>query len=232
MTDLSKTIAPKSDQLNADDLIGREITVTITKVSAGNAEQPIAINFEGDRGKPYFPSKGMRRVMVMVWGADGNEYVGRSMRLYRDPKVLFGGIAVGGIRISHMSHISEDTTVPVAESKGARKPVKIKVLRQDAVTKMAQTDQGQAPAASGRSARQAAPSVEHLTMMADKMVTALDNAKNYEAFEAIINDANFIRDRKLLDQQTDLAERVKVAEQAAFDYFKQGTNVPGDEVTP
>lgn len=108
MTDLSKTIEPKSDQMNADDLISGPRTITITGVKgSGDPQQPISINFEGDNGKPYKPCKSMRRVMVAAWGADGHGYTGRSMTLYCDPKVKFGGIEVGGIRISHMTDLSE-----------------------------------------------------------------------------------------------------------------------------
>jgi hypothetical protein len=108
--DMSAFIAPKSDQINADDLIGGPITIRITRVSAneGSPEQPININFEGDEGKPFRPCKSMRRVMVHIWGADASKYVGRAMTLYRDPKVQFGGMQVGGIRISHMSDIPAD----------------------------------------------------------------------------------------------------------------------------
>lgn len=67
MTDLSQTIAPKSDQLNADDLIGGPRTIKVTRVSAmKEPDQPIAIYFEGDNGKPYKPGKSMRRVLVHV----------------------------------------------------------------------------------------------------------------------------------------------------------------------
>lgn len=129
MTDMTQTIAPKSNQLNADDLTGgRSITVKITKVSAATAEQPIAINYEGDNGKPYYPCKSMRRVFVAAWGFDGAAYVGRSMTLYCDPKVIFGGIAVGGIRISHMSHIKEPLTVVLTASKTVRKPFIVQPL--------------------------------------------------------------------------------------------------------
>lgn len=105
--DMRDTIIPKSDQLNADDLIGGHLTVRITKVARANtAEQPIAVSFDGDGGKPYFPCKSMRRVMVTVWGADAAAYAGLSMILYRDPEVTWGGMAMGGIRISHVSNIA------------------------------------------------------------------------------------------------------------------------------
>lgn len=128
--DMGAFIAPKSDQINADDLIGGPLTITITGVSAneGNAEQPINIRFEDDNGKPFRPCLSMRRVMVNLWGPDTSKYVGRSMTLYRDPKVLWGGMQVGGIRISHMSHIESAQTMAVTASKGKRTPFTVKPL--------------------------------------------------------------------------------------------------------
>ena len=122
MTDLGATIAPKTDQLNSDDLITGPKTIRVFKVTATSApEQPIAINYEGDGGKPYKPGKSMRRVLVQLWGRDGNGYVGRSMTLFRDEKVIFGGAPVGGIRISHMTHITESKTMALTASKTVRK---------------------------------------------------------------------------------------------------------------
>lgn len=129
MTDLSQTIIAKSDQLNSDDLMGGPITVKITKVSAGNAEQPINVHYDGDQGKPWKPCKSMRRVLVHCWGADGHKYTGRSMTLYRDPEVKFGGIAVGGIRISHMSDIKADQTMALTQSRANKKPYVVRVLK-------------------------------------------------------------------------------------------------------
>src|SRR4051812_13383835 len=106
MTDLAKTIAPRSDQMNADDMLAGPRTITITDVRGSDSpEQPVSVHFEGDDGKPYKPCKSMRRVMVHCWGPDGNTYAGRRLTLYCDQNVQFGGIKVGGIRISHMSHI-------------------------------------------------------------------------------------------------------------------------------
>ena len=121
--DLSQTIKPKSDQLNADDFIANiPITIKISKISPGGGDQPVKINFEGDNKKPYLPCLSMRRVLVRVWGADGNKYVGRSLTLYRDEKVRFGPSEVGGIRISHMSHIDSPITMALTASKTSRKP--------------------------------------------------------------------------------------------------------------
>ena len=131
MTDLSKTIAPKSDQMNFDDFVsGESKTIKITKIS-GNSEpqQPISINYEGDKGKPYKPCLSMRRVLVNAWGADGISYVGKSLTLYGDPKVVFGGIAVGGIRISHLSDIPAPLTMALTASKSSRKPYTVQPLK-------------------------------------------------------------------------------------------------------
>lgn len=130
--DVGATIAPKSDQLNADDLIVGPRTITLTAVKArastGQGDQPIALCFEGDGGKPYLPCKSMRRVLVQCWGRDGAAYVGRALTLYRDETVSFGGAVVGGIRISHMSHLDRAVTMSLTASKASRKPFTVKPL--------------------------------------------------------------------------------------------------------
>lgn len=129
MNDMLNSIAPKSSQLNSDDLVGnRTLTIKVTAVKGVSGDQPIAISYDGDGGKPFMPCKSMRRVLVTVWGNDGKEYVGRSMTLYRDPTVLFGGIAVGGIRISHMSHMTEPMVIALTANKSQRKPFTVRPL--------------------------------------------------------------------------------------------------------
>lgn len=128
MTDMTATIIAKSDQLNSDDLIGRNITIEITKISLAGAEQPISINYKGDEGKPWKPCKSMRRILVGVWGKDGNLYIGRSLTLYRDDSVMFGGQMVGGIRISHMSHLEKPITMSLSATKKSKKLFMIQPL--------------------------------------------------------------------------------------------------------
>jgi len=101
---LEETIKPKSDQINADDLLTGPLTVTVVGFKKGTAEQPIDILLA--EAKPYRPCKSMRRVLVQLWGNDPAEWTGRRMTLYADPSIMFGGLKVGGIRISHMSDIS------------------------------------------------------------------------------------------------------------------------------
>jgi hypothetical protein len=50
------------------------------------------------------------------------------MTLYRDPTVRFGGMDVGGIRVSHLSDIAKPLTVVLAVSKGKRAPYVVKPL--------------------------------------------------------------------------------------------------------
>ena len=129
MSDMSAVIVPKSDQLNADDLIAGPITIKITGVTIkGGTEQPIAISFEGDNGKPYKACKSMCRIMVAAWGPDSKRYAGRSMTLYRDPTVKWAGMEVGGIRISHMSDIEAPLTMALTQTRANRKPFTVKPL--------------------------------------------------------------------------------------------------------
>lgn len=125
--DVSDTIIAKSDQLNADDLIAGPITVTVTGVSRCNDDQPIAVKISGGH-QPWKPCKTMRRVLVSAWGKDGSQWVGKSLRLVRDASVIFGGKAVGGIRVAAMSHIPKRVELYLAESRGQKKLVTIDVL--------------------------------------------------------------------------------------------------------
>jgi hypothetical protein len=125
MTDLSQTIVPKSDQLNADDLISGPMILHITDVRILAGDQPVAIHYEGGDKKPYKPCKSMRRVLVRMWGTDGQAYIGRALKVHLDPTVTFGKQQVGGIRISHMTNIEEDMTMMLTTTRGKRAPYKV-----------------------------------------------------------------------------------------------------------
>jgi hypothetical protein len=128
VNDMSQVIVPKSDQINADDLISGPTTITISEVRiSGGQEQPVSIFFEGSQ-KAYRPCKSMSRVLVFGWGPDANKYAGRSLTLYRDPSVKWAGMEVGGIRISHLSHIERDFVIALTATKGSRKMHQVKLL--------------------------------------------------------------------------------------------------------
>jgi hypothetical protein len=130
MTDenwLAKTIVPKSDQLNADDLIAGPITVTVEEVvQRESAEQPVEIRVAGYR--PYKPCKSMRRLLIAVWGTRAADWVGRKLTLVCDPSVTWGGVAVGGIRVHAMSHIDAPFTMALTATRGKRKPVTVQPI--------------------------------------------------------------------------------------------------------
>lgn len=129
MNDMRTVIVPKSDQMNADDLLAGPVTITIREVGIRpGTEQPVSIHYDGDNGKPWKPCKSMCRVLVAAWGPDAKAYVGRSATLYCDPKVKWGGMDVGGIRISHLSHIDRDMVMALTATKGKRAPFVVKPM--------------------------------------------------------------------------------------------------------
>lgn len=134
MSDMSSVIVPKSDQINADDLLTGPITVTVKSVAVkGGQEQPVWISLE-ETDKYFRPCKGMSRVLVAAWGADSAKYVGRSMTLYCDPKVKWAGMEVGGIRISHLSDIDSKMVLAITVSKANKKPYVVDVLKRSEKT--------------------------------------------------------------------------------------------------
>lgn len=124
---LRDTITPKSDQLNADSLLAGPITVTVTDVRRGSTEQPIDIHISGGH-QCWKPCKSMRRILITAWGDNGKSWIGKSMTLYCEPSVKFGGVAVGGIRVSALSDIESDLTISLTATRGKRSPFTVKKL--------------------------------------------------------------------------------------------------------
>lgn len=121
ISDLRPTIKAKSDQLNADQLLGGPMTIKVTSVNlSGSDDQPLIIHYEGEEGRPYKPSKTMRKLLIFGWGQDGTLWTGRAMTLFLNPEIKFGGEKVGGIQISHMSDIPKGFTLSLAATKGKK----------------------------------------------------------------------------------------------------------------
>ncbi|MDQ0068310.1 hypothetical protein J2W34_000084 [Variovorax boronicumulans] len=120
IADLRGTIVPRSDQINSEQLLAGPKTITISDVRAGSQEQPVILHYEGDEGRPYKPCLTMRKVLVFTWGEDGRQWIGKSMTLFNDPEVRFGGQTVGGIRISHLSDIEKDVKISLTATKGKK----------------------------------------------------------------------------------------------------------------
>lgn len=130
MLDVSGTILSKSDQLNASDLIGNEMILTVSNVNlVSSPDQPMVINWEGDDGRPYRPCKSMRRVLVGLWGKDASQWIGRSIGVYNEPTVKWAGKEEGGIRIKSLSHIDKNKSVTTSESQHKKITYLISVLQ-------------------------------------------------------------------------------------------------------
>src|SRR5690554_5338464 len=130
--DITDTLAPKSDQLDAVDLsVSGPRTFTIKGVSKGNPDQPVEIALE-EFPRVWRPGKSMRRVLAACWGVDASAYVGRRVTLFCDPTVKFGGEAIGGTRISHMSHIDGAQKVPLIITRGKSAMFTVQPLKEAA----------------------------------------------------------------------------------------------------
>lgn len=126
--DMAESVAPRSDQMNADDLIVGPMTVTIADVTPGTSEQPVNVHTVEMPGRPYKPSKSMRRVLIAAWDRDSSAYIGQRMTLYRNEKIRFGRDEVGGIEISHMTGLDADLKVSLTATRGKKRLHTVKPL--------------------------------------------------------------------------------------------------------
>jgi hypothetical protein len=136
--DFGETLTAKSDQLNADDLVGGPITVQITDAKRGDSpEQPLVLRLSGDH-RPWKPCKTARRILAACVGSTNTgALIGRWVRLYRDPDVTWAGKAVGGIRVDGMSGIDRPVTIALALNKKAKAEHRIVPIRPPADDKPA-----------------------------------------------------------------------------------------------
>lgn len=111
--DISKALVAKSDQLNAQDLTGAPIVVTIKGAREGDASKPVIVDLVGMDGRPWKPSKGMLRVLAHKWGTETDAWIGRLVKLENNPEVIYSGVKMGGVEVIAMSHIDGPFTIPV-----------------------------------------------------------------------------------------------------------------------
>lgn len=111
--DMSKAGEARSDQINYVDLGHeglKEIKVTNAYlVDDGKGGEKAVIEYEGGKGRPYKPSKGMLRLIKHIrgWGEEGDNWVGKSLLLIGNKDVVWAGQAAGGIQVKAMSDIDE-----------------------------------------------------------------------------------------------------------------------------
>src|SRR5690348_15502120 len=136
--DITKALAPKSDQLDFADLEGLAPQIfTITAVSENGTEladqQPVNITL-AEFPRVWRPAKGMLRVLADNWGKDVKVWVGRQVELYGDPEVYFGKEKRGGTRISRLSHIPKSKTTLINPRGGRGAYWTVQPLPDDAPT--------------------------------------------------------------------------------------------------
>lgn len=125
--DISETVQANSLQINADDLAA-PMTVTITSVEKGTSEQPVFIHLAEFPGRTFRPAKTVRRLLVAAWGPQASNYIGRKLTLFNDHTVKWAGQQIGGVRISHMSHIDAPLRIQLSVSRGRRAPFTVEPL--------------------------------------------------------------------------------------------------------
>lgn len=117
--DLQRATQAKSDQLNSCDILGGSLVAKIVDVKSGSSEQPVIIVIDS-WSQPWKPSKTSLRVLCACWGNEPQHWIGRTAVLFCDETVKFGGEAIGGIRTSHLSHISGTKKVAVNTTRGKK----------------------------------------------------------------------------------------------------------------
>ena len=126
--DISDSLAANSAQQNYDEYLAGPKTVTVAEVRQGTAEQPVNVELVEFPGKPFKPAKSVRRVLAAAWGTDASKWTGRRLTIYGDPSVRYGGKEVGGLRVSHVSHIDKPITVALTVTRGKRAPFTVQPL--------------------------------------------------------------------------------------------------------
>lgn len=85
-----------------------DIVITHVDFKKGANQQPLWLHSEGLQ--PFKPCLTMIKALVDIWGKDGRQWIGRTLTLYRRIDVDFGKQKnIGGVRISHLSHMPNPT---------------------------------------------------------------------------------------------------------------------------
>jgi hypothetical protein len=122
----------KTDQLNADDFVSGPQIITIERVEVHMDDTHKLWIFHNDQqGRSYKPCLTVRKLLQVGWGTDTAEWGGRQLELFRDKTVVFGKSAVGGIRLSRMSHIDKDVHEQLNLTRGKRGSFTVKPLLPD-----------------------------------------------------------------------------------------------------
>jgi len=142
--DIAPLCEAKSDQLNADDLVGPQV-FTVARITRGKAqkkgEQPMWVHLVEFARGPWKPCKGMLRVLGEAFGRDPSQWpAGLRVELFRATEhVQWAGEPTGGIRICGLSHIQGDFVALVTEGRGRKAHYPIRRLPDAAPRQQAPT---------------------------------------------------------------------------------------------
>src|SRR5688572_16870977 len=74
--------------------------VTMEEVTGDTGkEMKATIHFDGDQLKPMILNKGNATTICESFGDDSDRWIGKTIEVYTDPGVMFGGKRVGGLRV-------------------------------------------------------------------------------------------------------------------------------------
>lgn len=181
ISDIRSTIVPKSDQMNFEDLIAGPRTITLTDVRPGSEDQPLILHYSGDEGHPYKPNKTWRKALAFAWGADARAWIGRSLTLAGDPTVKWAGVEVGGIIITHMTHIPQALELKLSATRGKRVLHRVAVLAAPDVDPSSPTLQQVLDAIAAANDK---AGMQHAKQMAMDLINDDDVLKAQEAYSA------------------------------------------------
>ena len=210
--DIRKAIQAKSDQLNADDLIGRDITVRIENVTSGNKEHPVAVYYEGCEGKPWYPAKTSLRAIVEAWGDVAADWHGKSLTLFRDPNVVYAGVKVGGIRVKAFSDIDADFTLMLAEKRGKKTEHRFKKLNI-------------APVQSAP--RQSKPKADPAAQLAGA-ITHIGGVQNEASLDKMVQSEKFLAFRASLGDRAEELDAAVLAKRESFNTSEESVSGTDD----
>ena len=131
MADIRAAIQPRSDQLNYEDFVSGPAVLTIERTEDYKDEkgQPrVAIHMVEYPGRPFKASKTNVKLLAIAWGEDDADWPGRRVQLSADPTVTFGGKAVGGIRVTALSHLPQRFTAKLSVARGKKKEFPVEIL--------------------------------------------------------------------------------------------------------
>ena len=131
MADIRAAIQPRSDQLNYEDFVSGPAVLTIERTEDYRDEKGqarVAIHMVEYPGRPFKASKTNVKLLAIAWGEDDTDWPGRRVQLSADPTVTFGGKAVGGIRVTAVSHLPQRFTAKLSVARGKKKDFPVEIL--------------------------------------------------------------------------------------------------------